>query len=676
MDRAGFVSLLAANVLSAPSEDGYVVGLTGDWGAGKSSVLNLLETQLGNETYIVRFNPWMFSTADVLVVRFFAALANAVKVQADTGGGVAQTARRRAAQVGPMAGNVASGLARLGASMAPVASLVLGPVGSVMGVPKAVIEDLQARDGVSPEGLREELCADLRQLDRKIVVFIDDLDRVGSNAEVRELIRLVKLVGDLPNVVYVLSYEPRRVEQALSEVGNDGRQYLEKIVQAPHALPPVRTSQLSAMAAKLIKEHFEDRLVSFEAELWREAVVSVFAYFRTVRDIKRFVNAALADASTSKDEVATQDVLSLAAIRVFDPTVYSALPRIAPDLTGVPSVADLGIDRKKRLTEATERINAVLETSAHPETTRALLRHLFPGSPISGTAFEGSERAWRRGKRVAVRSVLDTFLHASLADGTLASKRVRAIIDGLAAPGNVTAELDALTPAEVSDLLGRLGDHPEALPTTDAAPAILAVLKLRHRLSRQLGLGMPHDWKVGSAIEALLSGIDPAARTGQLEHVIRNAETLSDAFFVLRAHGRSEDDAHEPGDPGRLFTRTQTEQLEVDLRAKIRRRPSTLTNELDFNYVFWLAEEDPDTLSVVQAASRDDADLFLTILESCVSHILSSARPYDRYELKVDAVERRLGPIDLVADRATELTVHAQTPGLKAALEELKRLRS
>jgi predicted KAP-like P-loop ATPase len=47
----------------------------------------------------------------------------------------------------------------------------------------------------------------LRKLSQKIIVFIDDLDRLET-AEVIEILRLVRAVADFPNIIYVLSYDP------------------------------------------------------------------------------------------------------------------------------------------------------------------------------------------------------------------------------------------------------------------------------------------------------------------------------------------------------------------------------------------------------------------------------------------------------------------------------------
>jgi hypothetical protein len=67
----------------------------------------------------------------------------------------------------------------------------------------------------------------------RLLIVLDDIDRLSAD-EIRELFRLVKSVGDLPNVIYPLSFDRCTVTTALDQFQeNRGAAYLEKIVQLP-----------------------------------------------------------------------------------------------------------------------------------------------------------------------------------------------------------------------------------------------------------------------------------------------------------------------------------------------------------------------------------------------------------------------------------------------------------
>ena len=63
----------------------------------------------------------------------------------------------------------------------------------------------------------------MRNADSKIIVVIDDIDRL-SNSQIRDIFQLVKQVGDFPNIIYVLIMDRAVVCRALNEVHDiDGK---------------------------------------------------------------------------------------------------------------------------------------------------------------------------------------------------------------------------------------------------------------------------------------------------------------------------------------------------------------------------------------------------------------------------------------------------------------------
>ena len=54
--------------------------------------------------------------------------------------------------------------------------------------------------------LKDKLAKSLRELNHRFVVTIDDVDRLEP-AEVIEILRLVRSVVDLPNIIYLLCYD-------------------------------------------------------------------------------------------------------------------------------------------------------------------------------------------------------------------------------------------------------------------------------------------------------------------------------------------------------------------------------------------------------------------------------------------------------------------------------------
>lgn len=196
LGRGPLVEILKDEIRAAPTSDGFVMALTTPWGEGKTSILNLIARGMGDEAVVIRFNPWLFSDTEALVVRFFGELG--AQVQKD------QSLRRVGKQLLPY-----------GQTVAPLGALLLGPAANAAGQSLAALAALGTRSVMDErERLREALVL-LRE--RRLLVLIDDIDRLHQG-EILDVLRLVKLVGDLPYVTYLLAFDRPYVESELGRV--------------------------------------------------------------------------------------------------------------------------------------------------------------------------------------------------------------------------------------------------------------------------------------------------------------------------------------------------------------------------------------------------------------------------------------------------------------------------
>jgi len=252
------------------------------------------------------------------VTRFFSELA-------------AQLRGSKSAAIRDLAGVFVS----YGEAVAPLVPLIFGRTGAAVAAVLQRGRKTVKDKGASASAQRRELQRRLAAVQRPIVVFVDDIDRLTPE-EVREVVRLVKLVGDLPGVRYLLAFDRRRVELALSDRAEDGRTYLEKIVQAPHDLPVIDPVRLRRFALQALNERLsDDQLPFFSQAAWGNLYgAGIAPMLKTLRDARRLANVAPAALKLTQGEVAAQDVLALEALRLFDPDVHGALPDLADVLTG------------------------------------------------------------------------------------------------------------------------------------------------------------------------------------------------------------------------------------------------------------------------------------------------------------------------------------------------------
>jgi KAP family P-loop domain len=589
LGRSTLAKLISAEILQAPADAGFVVSLMGPWGAGKTSVLNLVEGELDNQAEVLRFDPWLFSGAEQLVTRFFSELG-------------AQLRSSKSASVRAVADRFAS----YGDAISPLVPLVFGRTGAAVAAVLQRGRTVFKDKGGSASAQRSDLQRRLASVDRPIVVFIDDIDRLTAY-EMREVVRLVKLVGDLPGVRYLLAFDRRRVELALGDRAEDGRAYLEKIVQAPHDLPMVSPVTLRRLTLEELNERIGGtELPFFSQDAWGNLFgAGIAPMLSTLRDARRFANVAPAALQLMAGEIAAQDVLALEALRLFDPDVHNAIPDLADVLTG-----SNGIDVRPQQeidAEAGERTRQVLEGSAHPETTRELLRLLFPpaGHLLGGS--RGSSRSWRAQRRVASRSVLEIYLQATIGEEAVTTARVRESLEAIGQPARLRQLLEETPDEKLADLCDRLTELQSSFPSEHADDAAMVVALQERRLpERQRPFSPPPSWSLIALVDALLhKASDPAAA---VQRMVDAAPDLSHALRTANRYGTFANRDERSEDRELLDEQTTAEVLE-DIRGRVRRATTEqLRDEPELRWLLaGLLEPDEEAgHAEVAAKARDD----------------------------------------------------------------------
>jgi hypothetical protein len=461
LERGEFARTLAAQI-GAADERGLVMALTGPWGSGKTSLLNLIaETLRVNEgPIIVRFNPWYFSGTDQLIEHFFIELGEQL------------------GKSGTLMSKIGAKFKSYGALLAPWGLVpVVGAAGKTI---VALGDLLQERPSLHQQ--REELVGLLSSATERIVVMVDDIDRLEAG-EVRQLMRLVRLVGDFPKVVYLLAYDSRRVTRALSDDGDlsEGRRYLEKIVQLSYQVPEIRPGELSKLLDEQVSAVLgSERMPEDETRIAGLVTSVLDPLVTTVRDVRRYVNVLPFALELLSEGVNPVDVLALEAMRVFMPELFERLPEIADSIEGLAEV-----DEDDRTAGPADLVASLRESAKpHGSVHDAMMELLFPGF-VSGEREQDDESDWVVRRRVADPDVLRAYLEKVVPGDVAPTSIVRAVTERIVAGVSAAPQTAALGEDQFVDLIRRLpralqdrrkapgGDAPLTAPQASAALATL-----------------------------------------------------------------------------------------------------------------------------------------------------------------------------------------------------------
>lgn len=459
LGRRRFSQHLGKALLDWKEKESLVIAIYGEWGSGKSSVINLASENIKkseheNKPTIIEFNPWIFSEEDSLGEHFFNEIAKELEVRNDT-----EKDKKIAKKLKFYASLLSlSPEENLLAGLSSKTLLILGLIGisssqviNWLNIPSNWIQNVLLVGGFlfvlleffkgylgklanyfekkaeyyskSVSEIKREIKKELIDRQKKLVVVIDDIDRLNQS-EIRQIFRLIRVNADFPNTIYLLAFDRKIVEKNLEEqVGVSGKDYLNKIVQVNFDVPFAKPSKISTFLFKEL-----DRILSVLPEsaqkyfgqddpYWANVYHSGFKdFFKNIRDVKRFASSLEFNISQMYQgevmEVNPIDFIAIEAIRVFAPDFYSFMRDKNALFTSTDRNDRNSGDNNPRKEEMEEALNKL--PNGTKELVLELLKRLFPqidGIFQYGYSTHGHDwqSSWSNNLRVCASNNFDSY---------------------------------------------------------------------------------------------------------------------------------------------------------------------------------------------------------------------------------------------------------------------------
>lgn len=291
-----------AGLLASHRGPAQAIAIRGPWGSGKTSVLNFVADVLKDRHIdVVRFSPWGIHDSTFLIWEFF------------------RTIRR--SQFATSNNEIFKAASKILHASAFGAGVVGQPLlMPILGGTAKVIEGLANQPSLAEA--RDQLSSVLKKLDRPLIVFIDDIDRLDPKSAL-ETTKLIREIGWFPNLTYVVAYDQKALNEALAQAGvSKPREYLAKIFQLTVNLPPPTPQSLVNMLSAGLGDVMEGVQQSGLFDLYSVGIEPVL---KTPRDIKQFVNGMRFGYLANADSLDVIDFAKLELIRMYRPAAYDAI---------------------------------------------------------------------------------------------------------------------------------------------------------------------------------------------------------------------------------------------------------------------------------------------------------------------------------------------------------------
>lgn len=273
------------------------------------------------------------------------------------------------------------------------------------------------------EKVFNELSEALENQDKRFLIIIDDIDRL-TPPESLAIFRLVKSVGRLPRVMYLLVFDRELAEKAVSQTyPSEGPHFLEKIIQASFDLPlPTRDdlnrATLSEIEVLCGAPRSTDQMRRF-MNIFHDAVSP---YLNTPRDLTRLSNAIAVSWPAVAAEVDLGDYVAIEVLRLFEPSLYDLIRKNKERLCGTRSDRMGREDQEKELSEYLKHV-----PENHREHARLALMRLFPRFEKVHYS-ESSLQKWEAERLICATAHFDTYFRMCLGNDTLSMSEIDQVI--------------------------------------------------------------------------------------------------------------------------------------------------------------------------------------------------------------------------------------------------------
>ncbi len=326
------------------------IGLFGDWGSGKSSILEVLKKEIEEEpnTACLYFNGWVFEGYDDAKAALLETILKAFEDEEKFGEGLKENIKKMFKSVNWMR---VIGFGMKNIALPVTAAFMTGGLSIVPQLlsglkeaaenPDDLIDKIKGHDteeflkqfvkeseGENKFDLVRKFRDDFEELLQKskidkLVIIIDDLDRCLPDRIIDNL-EAIKLFLNVKNTAFVIGADPRIVRHAIEyrykdkiidsnlENTNDRivNDYLEKLIQIPYTLPKLSESEVETYITLLFCENNLDYEEDFEK------VLNAFKEFRKNErySVFDFVKVKSAVGDKAKTEKLEENVTLIAKL--------------------------------------------------------------------------------------------------------------------------------------------------------------------------------------------------------------------------------------------------------------------------------------------------------------------------------------------------------------------------
>lgn len=435
-----FADSIYSIIQNIQNPNGEVIAITGSWGSGKTSCINLIRELNANpkrSLLIDEFKCMWYHGEDPLALNFLQHLLIVLP------------------QGNVQAKKLFKSFVRLAIKFSPII-LSNTPLSTIPGLSSTVENFEQFLDETdSLENTYSNLLSELKKSSQHILIIIDDLDRLSAH-EIIAFFKILHFLGKLPNITYLIAYDETIINPIFENKSSCADEnFLEKIIQLTFPIPVPLENSLAKHLSSQLTTKFLINLTPSDISTIHDVILPIAS---TPRKIKRLLNAFYISKSLLKDNVFYMDVLILDALRLNQPLIFNAL-----------------IQHRLLLSETNiDSLIAILKGLALNDNWFIQFQNYLLPSDIHYETIQDSLVAWRK---IRIFENFETYLNNSLYTSYPSAQEIQELISNTGNSDYLANLFKEKTDVKFVELLTQLRAHIARIPTENIPTLVTSLLK-------------------------------------------------------------------------------------------------------------------------------------------------------------------------------------------------------
>ncbi len=289
--RAEYAESIVKSIKETKNSRSFNISISGKWGSGKTSFMNFMKGLMDNDKdhfIAVNYNPWDFKEDKIIGIDLLKSICSKLSQEKE------------------------------------LQDDFIGLLNSLQGInnnylykilPFLLLKNKQK----SIQEYRSEIGQVLIRKEKKLVVFLDDLDRLDGK-EILELFKTIRNSFDISNTYFIVGFYTDYVQKQIEPliITNDANHYMEKMFQMPLFLPSNMDYSFYTLLKELIAENFDDHRLDLQKILNLSSKREVNAIINAMKVLSKSPNFKIGDYSTDA-------LVILELIKLRRPDIYKYL---------------------------------------------------------------------------------------------------------------------------------------------------------------------------------------------------------------------------------------------------------------------------------------------------------------------------------------------------------------